>query len=286
MPTNSRGAEPSLNPRYEGPAIIEVGDLVADPSEPFIRQRKRLAEVMSLLSSEEWASPSRCEGWSVQDVAEHLAGVNQFFLLSIGSGLRDEPSQLLASFDPVKVPAAMVERARGAAPAATLERLIESNGELAALLSSVPEDDWAKPAEAPPGHIAVRAVCAHALWDAWIHERDVLLPLGLNQQIETDEVEVALGYAAALGVAFYLISGAARSGSLAVETQHPALAFTVDVGEQVNVRLGAQPDATALVKGEAVDLLEGFSCRGPHPRVPIDHRWLVDGLHQVFDVSG
>jgi uncharacterized protein (TIGR03083 family) len=241
---------------------------------------------MSQLSSEEWASPSRCEGWSVQDVAEHLAGVNQFFLLSIGSGLRDEPSRLLASFDPVKVPAAMVERARGAAPAATLERLIASNAELAALLGSVPEDDWAKLAEAPPGHIALRAVCAHALWDAWIHERDVLLPLGRDPQIETEEVTIALGYAAALGPAFYLNTGEARSGSLAVETRHPDIAFTVDVGDRVKVRLGAQPDATAFVKGEAVDLVEGFSCRGPHPQVAEDHRWLVDGLHQVFDVSG
>jgi hypothetical protein len=71
-----------------------------------------------------------------------------------------------------------------------------------------------------------------------------------------------------------------------VETHHPDLALTVEVGDQVKVRRGAQPDATACIKGEAVDLLEGFSCRGPLPQVAINHRWLVDGLHQVFDVSG
>lgn len=222
----------------------------------------------------------------MQDVAEHLASVNQFFLSSIRSGLRGEPTRMLASFNPVKDPAAIVESARGAAPAETLERLAASNRELATLLRSLPECDWAKLAEAPPGHIAVSAVCAHALWDAWIHERDVLLPLGRDQQVETDEVTIALAYVAAIGPAVYLNAGRARSGSLAVRTSHPNLAFTVDVGDQVTVHAGAQTACTALVEGDAVDLLEGFSCRGPFPEVTLDHRWLVNGLHKAFGVSG
>jgi uncharacterized protein (TIGR03083 family) len=275
-----------LTPRYDGPAVIEVAALVADPSEPVIRQRNRLTGALAQLSPEEWASPSRCERWSVQDVAEHLAGVNQFWLLSIGAGLRREPTRLLRSFDPVKVPAAMVESARGAAPAATLEKLAASNAELASLLGSMSDSDWAKAAEAPPGHIAVRAVCAHALWDAWIHERDVLLPLGRDQQIEPDEVTTALIYAAALGPSFYLSSGQARSGSLAVQVCRPDLSFTVEVGHQATVRVGASTDATAVVAGEAVDLLEGLSGRAPYPQVADDHRWLVDGLHRAFDPAG
>jgi uncharacterized protein (TIGR03083 family) len=275
-----------LTPRYDGPAVIDVDALVSDPSAVVMRQRNRLAGALSQLSSEEWATPSRCEGWSVQDVAEHLAGVNQFWLLSIGAGLRGEPTRLLASFDPVTVPAAMVERARGASPATTLEKLAANNADLNALLGSMSESDWAKPAEAPPGHIAVRAVCAHALWDAWIHERDVLLPLGHDQQIEPDEVATALAYAAALGPAFYLNTGQALSGSLAVQARHPDLAFTLDVCDQVTVRLGARTDATALVEGDAVDLLESFSCRAPYPLVADDHRWLVDGLHRAFGAVG
>jgi uncharacterized protein (TIGR03083 family) len=275
-----------LTPRYDGSAVIDVAALVADPSEAVIRQRNRLTGALAQLSSDEWSSPSRCEGWSVQDVAEHLAGVNQFWLLSIDAGLRGEPSRLLASFDPMTVPAAMVESARGAAPATTLEKLSASNAELAALLGSLSQSDWAKAAEAPPGHIAVRAVCAHALWDSWIHERDVLLPLQRDQQIQRDEVVTALVYAAALGPAFYLTIGHPSSGSLAVHARHPDLDFTVEVGDEVRVRLGAVTDATAVVEGNAVDLLEGFSCRAPHPHVADDHRWLVDGLHKVFDAAG
>jgi uncharacterized protein (TIGR03083 family) len=275
-----------LTPRYDGSAIIDVSALVADPSEAVIRQRNRLTDALAQLSSDEWSSPSRCEGWSVQDVAEHLVSVNLFWLLSIGAGLRDEPTRLLASFDPMTDPAAMVESARGASPTATLTKLAASDAELAALLGSLSGSDWTKVAEAPPGHIALSAVCAHALWDSWIHERDVLLPLERDQQIERDEVATALVYAAALGPAFYVCDGQAPSGSLTVQARHPDLVFTVEVGHRVSVRPGASPDATAVVEGDAVDLLERFSCRAPLPRVADDHRWLVDGLHKAFDAAG
>jgi uncharacterized protein (TIGR03083 family) len=267
-------------------AVIDVDSVVANPSEAVIRQRNRLADALSQLSLEEWNAPSRCEGWSVQDVAEHVAGVNQFWVHSLGAGLRDDPTRLLVSFDPVKVPAAMVEKARGVAPPMTLERLAATNAEVAALLESLSDGDWAKPAEAPPGHVSITAVCAHALWDAWIHERDVLLPLGRVQPAETDEVATALVYAAALGPAFYLNRGEERSGSLAVRACHPNLAFTVAVGHQVAVRFGALAAATDSVEGDAVDLIEGFSCRGPGPTVAPENGWLVDGLRRVFDAAG
>jgi hypothetical protein len=186
----------------------------------------------------------------------------------------------------VTVPAAMVERARGASPVATLERLATSNAELAACLRSLSEDDWARPAEAPPGHIAIRAVCAHALWDAWIHERDVLVPVGHHHQIEPDEVATSLAYVSALGPALYLNAGEVLSGSLAVEARHPDLAFTVEVGDQVTLRLGARADATAVIDGDAVQLLESLSRRLPHPLVADDHRWLVDGLNRAFGTVG
>ena len=37
-------------------------------------------------------------------------------------------------------------------------------------------------------------VLHHALWDAWIHERDVLLPLGVSPTEEPDEVAALLDW--------------------------------------------------------------------------------------------
>lgn len=274
-----------LHPRYREPAVIDVSALITDPTVALIRQRARLCTMLSELSADEWATPSRCAGWSVQDVAEHLVSVNRYWLFSIGAGLQGEPTRLLESFDPVAVPAAIVEGARGAAPSATLEKLAASNDDLRDLLRSVSGDDWAKPAEAPPGHIALGAVCAHALWDAWIHERDVLLPLGGRQPVEPDEVATSLVYVTALAPAIYLNAGKNVSGTLTMRARRPDLDFTVEVDGQARARPAAQEDAGALVEGDAVDLVEMISARAPLPDLPSGSLWLVDGLHHAFDAG-
>ena len=191
-----------LVPRYDGPAVVDLDDVVGDPSGPFIRQRSRLGDLLVELGSDEWTAPSRCEGWSVQDVVAHLVGVNRYWIFSIGEGLKGTPTRLLTSFDPVTVPAAMVEQARGTPPSETLDGFRSTNDELAAMLNPLGDAEWSALAEAPPGHVAIRVVVAHALWDSWIHERDVVLPLSREQPLETDEATLALAYAAALGPAY------------------------------------------------------------------------------------
>jgi uncharacterized protein (TIGR03083 family) len=275
-----------LSPRYDGPVVIDVAAAVADPATAVIRQRDRLADELSTLTAEEWAAASRCDGWSVQDVAEHLASVNRFWLASIRAGLGGEPTRFLATFDPVTVPAAIVEQARGTAAAATLDKLVSSNAELSAVLGALTEDEWETVAEAPPGHIGLSGVAAHALWDAWVHERDVLLPLGRDQRVEADEVAITLAYAAALGPSFYVNAGVERTGSLAVQGRRPDVTFTVEVAQQVTVRPGVDLQAaSAVIAGDAVDLIEGLSARADLPPVDADCRWLVDGLLGAFDAG-
>ena len=176
-----------ITPRYDGAALINVDAVVRSPSTALVRQRARLAQSLRGLSTEEWNTPSRCGGWTIQDVVEHLVGVNRFWSLSIQAGLRGEPTRLLASFDPVRVPAAMVEAARGASASATLDSFQATNAELGTLVGSLTDADWDQLAEAPPGHVAIRAVALHALWDSWVHERDILVPLSRQQAVEFDE---------------------------------------------------------------------------------------------------
>ena len=126
-PPRSRTAEKDaamrITPRYEGAAVMNVDAVVRSPSTALVRQRARLARSLRGLSTGEWNTPSRCGGWTVQDVVEHRAGVNRFWSLSIQAGLRGEPTRFLASFDPVRVPAAMVEAAREGDAVQLLEAL-------------------------------------------------------------------------------------------------------------------------------------------------------------------
>jgi uncharacterized protein (TIGR03083 family) len=274
-----------ITPRYEGAAVINVDAVVRSPSAALVRQRARLAESLRGLSTEEWNAPSRCGGWTVQDVVEHLAGVNRFWSLSIQAGLRGEPTRLLASFDPVRVPAAMVQAARGASASATLDSFQATNAQLGTLVGSLTDAGWDKRAEAPPGHLAIRAVALHALWDSWVHERDILVPLSRQQAVEFDEVLLSLAYAAALGPGLRAAAGSTSAGSLGVIGRHPEIELTVEAGSEVTVHLGVPEDADATIEGDAVQLLEALSLRAPRLPIAEKHRWLLAGLDEAFDAG-
>jgi uncharacterized protein (TIGR03083 family) len=273
-----------LNPRYGDDPILRLQGVVDDPAVPMLRQRARLASVLALLDDEQWSAPSRCDGWSVQDVIAHLVGTNQFWAISIDSGRQGAPTRFLGNFDPVATPARMVESVRSQSPAETLDRFVQTNDELGAAVRDLDDAGWEILAEAPPGHVGLRLVVLHALWDAWIHERDIVVPLGLPTVDEPDEVVGSLTYAAALGPAFLASTASGRCGALAVEATDPSVAFVVDLADAVTIHTGPSPDDAVALRGDAVALVEALSYRAPlEPFVADDDRWLLDGLGRAFD---
>jgi hypothetical protein len=160
-----------------------------------------------------------------------------------------------------------------------------SNEALADALVGVEGDAWATTVESPPGHVSLHAMVLHALWDGWIHERDILLPAGLTQAHEDDEVSDCLGYAASLGPAFQAATGSHREGLLAVRATDPSVHLVVHVGPAVRVTLGEAPAETALLTGPSTDLVEALSFRGPFPQpLAASDTWLLGGLGEVFDL--
>src|SRR5437762_168616 len=94
-----------LTPSYGGPPSITIDGSPGDVLAPFVRQRTRLGEVLGGFDEAQWAASSRCDGWSVQDVVNHLVIVNGFWELSIREGLAGNPTRYLATFDPAASPA-------------------------------------------------------------------------------------------------------------------------------------------------------------------------------------
>ncbi len=273
-----------VSPRYGDVPIMRIESGIDDPATPLLRQRARLADLLAGLDAEQWAAPTRCEDWSVQDVTSHLVTTNQFWALSITAGLEGAPTRYLEGFDPVATPAQLVDAVRGCAPAETLERYRESCASLSAAIGSMDADAWDTLAEAPPGHIAIRLVALHALWDAWIHERDIAIPLGLAAVEESDEIVGALTYVAGLGPAFLASIGSTRTGSLEVHGIDPDVRVVIDVGSSIVLHEGPGPSGTVTLTGDSVELVEALSFRAPFTATVADgDRWLLGGLDQVFD---
>ena len=272
-----------ISPRYDSKPIIDVDAVITDPGAAVIRQRDRFADALRELTADEWQSQSRCSEWTVQDVIAHLVGVNRYWNFAMSAGARGEPTRVLAEFDPVAVPAQMVDAARGAPFGETLDGFVESNAQLAATIEAFTDEDWSKLGEAPPGHIALRAVAAHALWDSWTHERDVLIPLGRKQVIEDDELATSLAYVVAINPALRVAAGMVDSATLNVIGHEPEISLTAAVGNEVVVRPGLAETAAVTLEDSTVELIEALTCRVPAPEVAAEHRWLITGLAEAFD---
>ncbi|HZN13144.1 MAG TPA: maleylpyruvate isomerase N-terminal domain-containing protein [Acidimicrobiales bacterium] len=275
-----------LRPRYGDQPVVRFDGPIGDPAKPLLRQRRRLGDTLKGLDADQWAAASRCEGWSVRDVVAHLVTTNGFWVVSALGALAGEPTRYLSDFDPVASPKVAVDSMLTMTTEDVLTSYIDGVEKLAAAVEGLDDAQWSLPAEAPPGHIALAAMARHALWDAWIHERDVCIPLGYQQPEEDDEVLASLEYAAALGAGFLALEGSPRSATLVVDATGPETHFVIDAGESVVVRGGDAPADALRITGSCVDLVEALSFRVPFPAgVGEETRWLFAGLGTVFEVA-
>ena len=201
------------------------------------------------------------------------------------AGLSGSPTRYLVGFDPAATPAQMVGAMQTLTAEEVLDQFVASNDGFLGAIADLDREGWSMLAEAPPGHIPIRLLASHGLWDAWIHERDIALPLGLTPPVETDEVLSSMRYAAALSPAFVLSEGRECRGSFAVEVIDLETSFTLEIDASVAVRNGAASSDAPLLRGDAVELVEALSIRAPLPTRPPEWHELLAGLAGVFDAS-
>jgi uncharacterized protein (TIGR03083 family) len=253
---------------------------------PLIRQRRRLETMLVHLAKDKWSSPSRCDEWTVQDVAAHIVGVNAFWTASVLAGLGGTPTRVLSGFDPATTPALMVTAMRELGSGPVLDQLVASNDVFLDVIGDLDDSGWATVAESPAGHVPIRLIAHHALWDCWIHERDIALPLGLTPPAEPDEVRSCLRYVAAVNATFAIASGHRVARTLALEASDPTLDAVLEIGESVAVWDGPAPPEVSCLRGEAVVLAEALSLRAPlPPSTPNDWRQLLQGLATAFSAG-
>ena len=160
---------------------------------------------------------------------------------------------------------------------------MESTDTLVRQLEALDADACTMLAEAPPGHVTISSVLHHALWDAWVHERDILLPMGREPDREADEVRACLRWSAGLGPALALNRGEARAGRLAIEATNPHVVALVEIDGRVSVTEGSG-DADLVIRGDAVELVDALSIRRPLDQaVPAAGAWMLEGLAVTFE---
>ena len=165
-----------------------------------------------------------------------------------------------------------------------LAQFVSTNEAFLAVVSDLTDEGWSMSAESPAGHVPIQLLAQHALWDCWVHERDVAIPLGVDTVAEPDEVNSCLRYAAAVSPVLGIGLERVCQGVYAVEATDPHIRFVLDVAESVVLREGVAPAGVPCLRGSAVTLIEALSLRAPMPSsAPAEWTQLLGGLQTAFD---
>jgi uncharacterized protein (TIGR03083 family) len=137
-------------------------------------ERAAIIEDLERIDDALWEQPSLCDGWTVHDVVAHMVDTNRTTRLSFAADM------VRARFDFDRQNARGIERARGASPEQTLERLREV----------------ASRTSTPPAPIDTRLV------EEVVHGEDIRRPLGLSRAYPQEAVARSLRHLACTTASF------------------------------------------------------------------------------------
>lgn len=171
--------------RVDGGVSFDVNHAV----DVFEQQRARFIGQLEQLSPEQWSAPTRCALWSVQHVVRHLCDVNERLDREDGDPISFD------GFDPRTTPNDWLRPSDGEAVDATFERFRESTRSVFAGVRQRIASGDTREVAAPYGTVPWPFAFVHAYWDSWVHERDVLVPLGIAHPTDDGAVRLATAYA-------------------------------------------------------------------------------------------
>jgi len=222
--------------------------------------RQRMLALVRTFDDTQWQARSRCSEWTVHDVVRHLADVAEMDIaLQRGDGPRNPDGHI----DPRNDPDAWLEASRGQTPAETVAAFeAAADAEQVALQHRI-RDGGGELLPGPYGPLHWASLAAHLYWDAWLHERDIVVALGLRHGSTVVEDRLAALYG--LMIAAYAPTVAGATVKLSVELRGSTTdVFEVDAspdGASACVLDGA--DGPAMIRAETGALLDALSGRGP-----------------------
>jgi uncharacterized protein (TIGR03083 family) len=144
----------------------------------------RFEGLLRSLSAEEWATPTRCTGWTVADVAAHVVG-NVSLIATGRVGDFADPSHVERE----------VGLRKGRTPDQLADELHEAGKVVADLLAAFDDDAWnGPPPVAIPGTLGQGV---EAIWhDAYVHAEDIRQAIGRPADRDDPGLRVAVSHVA------------------------------------------------------------------------------------------
>lgn len=213
------------------------------------------------LGDEQWHAQSLCPDWTVRGVVNHVTGIE-----AVMAGWLPEDDQTPPPF----------EKAAGFLHDADVDGTAYVDAVRAVYdrrrrdLAALSQEDLARRSWTPVGPGSYGRFLAIRVFDLWVHERDITIPLGratddtgIAAEIALAEVEGYIGYIVGKkvglpdgkGITFHLTGPIVRDLNVAVD------------GRAVQVDSLANPDVTLTT--DSTTFIE-LACGRIDPQVPID----------------
>ncbi|MGW7673779.1 maleylpyruvate isomerase family mycothiol-dependent enzyme [Streptomyces sp. NPDC054775] len=234
----------------EGPALIRRTLAI---------QRSRVTETLRNLSPAEWSLDSRCEGWSVHDVARHLVDVAEFHRDAL-AGKQGRLTKY-GPFDLPTTPSLWLTDSADQTPAQTvrlLSEVVRDEGRWLASRVAVGGDALQYGPLGRPLHWSLMSM--HVFWESWIHERDINVPLGIRVEPSPAELRLAVLYGLLIAAQPCAMRGDPLEASFDLVGSPDGL-YCVG-GTSTDITITPGPGSTPFARGEMYRVLDGLTGRG------------------------
>ena len=244
---------------------------------------RALDDLCSSLTPEQWALPTDCPGWSVQDNLSHIIGTECMIL---GRPAPDhDPGEKPWVRNPIGAGnEVQVDYRRSWPPEKVLEELREVSGERIKALRALTASDLDDESWTPVGQGTVADLIAIRIMDMWVHEQDIRRAVGKPGGLDGPVAEHAFErHSTALPFVVGKKAAAPDGSTVVFEVTGPA-GGTVAVGvegKRAN-RLDAVPDAPTV---KITTDLETFSrlCTGRGDPSQLRSKVTIEGDRELGD---
>ncbi|WDZ82758.1 maleylpyruvate isomerase family mycothiol-dependent enzyme [Micromonospora cathayae] len=226
------------------------------------RQRANFVGLLTKLAPDDWAATSRCSEWSVHDVVRHVVNVAELHVALLSGSPEVERFLRHGPFQPASTPALWLADSPAQTPEETLQTLaglVERERDLFRVRAAGPAGPLMP---APSGRqLHWSTLSLHMLWDAWIHERDVALGLGLEPESRVEHFPEVTMYGLLLAGGVGVIAGHPPAATLALRD---AAEWRYEIGvAEDDVFVVAGSDREAQGHGVTDEVLDALTGREP-----------------------
>lgn len=192
------------------------------------------------LTDEEWALPTRCPGWSVQDLISHMLGT-EAMLAGRPQPAVDVPDAPHLRNDIGRFNEAWIIERRSHCGADVLDEFVAITSDRLAALGRMRQAQFDEEAWTPAGKATYGRFMQIRVFDCWMHEQDARAALDRPGHLTGPAVDVSLDeIAQALGYAVGKRAGAPAGSSVALVVNGPTR-HRFDVVVTDRARLSATP---------------------------------------------